>query len=157
MLERLKNKLKTPEDVSRWLLANVRYVDTKFLRFPKKWRTVEEAYDLKAGNCVDFALLANYLLDERSQILGIYKNKEAHAICLFGWREKLWYISNGELYKESDSLWDGCLFWAIYNDKGEVLESSCKEKEKDYTHTDLEGTKTAPIVYYRGSQITICE
>ena len=84
-------RLRSPEEISRWLKNNIVYKkDWELHGKYDYWQTPKETIILGAGDCEDFAFLAQALLKKigiNSSVIAIYFKEEnkilGHAICIF--------------------------------------------------------------------------
>ncbi|MBN2120759.1 MAG: transglutaminase domain-containing protein [Candidatus Omnitrophica bacterium] len=84
-------RLKSPEDIEKWLSINVRSgKDADQYKREDRWQNPKETMTLGKGDCEDFAFLAQDLLKQigiESVVLGIVYmenvKRRCHAICVF--------------------------------------------------------------------------
>jgi len=130
--------LNTPLKVQAWLWANVRYKTDK----PKNhWQTPRETFDLRTGDCEDWAAWALECLktDYICYILCMYSKKSGHAECVvFDCPDDGDYHSVGTfgLHEHSGSYehtipdWSPFKHWTHYNVLDEDLDTvECGTKD----------------------------
>jgi len=90
----------TPEQLAQWFLTDFRY-ETEM---PDTWQNASETLEIKKGDCEDFAILAQDMLNKmgiQSDILIIKFTglNQQHAICIFKEGDNYSFISNQELIR----------------------------------------------------------
>lgn len=97
--------LTTPNKIARYLQKNYKYkTDQDMHNQYEYWQTPLETYQLESGDCEDFALLAQELLNQigiTAQVYGIVIPGGAHAICIFRWR-RAWYVFDNQYLDKTD-------------------------------------------------------
>jgi len=94
----------TPQDVCRMVQRHIVYTDED----GDTWSAADETWDRGAGDCEDFAILAQELClelgyDASVQLYYATAPKfTGHAVAVGTWGDKMWVSSNGS-YKEFDS------------------------------------------------------
>ena len=103
------------------------------------WQTPEQTLNRKTFDCEDIAIFCQ---DIFLRILGIKavviiyngtEKGECHAVCVFPYNSKLYFISNKFLYKDYDNYIDiGHKYYSklkqmiVYNHEGKVIEKKYK-------------------------------
>lgn len=99
------NKLDTPQKISNFMIANIRYsLDLEELLGCDYLQTVEQTLKLKFGDCDDMAILSNYYLRKARYKSNIYyinfnNRKGGHAIVIFKQGRQYSLFSNQYLIK----------------------------------------------------------
>lgn len=110
--------ISTPKQLEYWLWKNVTYKsDMEIHGKNEYWQNPQETFNLRSGDCEDFALFARYVLiklGHETKFIGYHFMKErkryGHAICVFNNKDNLAFFSNmymwvtefkGELSKEN--------------------------------------------------------
>lgn len=105
----LREKLYSPEKISKWLIQNIEYKsDEELYNKIEYWQTPLETISKKAGDCEDFAFLTQELLNQ----IGIFSEVvmmedfyfEGHAICICKWRDSYYIFDNGYLWIDNKKL-----------------------------------------------------
>jgi|GEM_PF-779250 len=92
--------ISTPEQLAQWFFTDFKY-ETEM---PDTWQNASETLELKKGDCEDFAILAQDMLNTmgiQSDILIIKFTglNQQHAICIFKEGGNYSFISNQELIR----------------------------------------------------------
>ena len=101
------NNLKTPTDISDWLLQNITYTyDKEIHNKYDYWQTPIETVELKTGDCEDYAILSGELLKEigvKSVLVGLQTSltKSGHGICIFKYNSETYSILDCGNLKET--------------------------------------------------------
>lgn len=100
----IRSQFNTPETLSKWLKSNIHYESDR--TGDDYWQAPHETLAKKAGDCEDYAILAQALLSEigiPSQIIMVVYGKgykvKAHALCVFKRNGAYEYLSGSYLHK----------------------------------------------------------
>ena len=88
------NWIKTPMDLSVWLVNNFTYQAEEGQDY---WKKPEETVRDKGGDCEDLSFLVDNILTDlnyKTQVIAVYWEKEAHAICIIEENNKYSFFSN---------------------------------------------------------------
>jgi len=104
----IRASINTPENLEKWMHQNIRYERDRY--GDNYWQAPHETLAKKAGDCEDYAFLAQALLSEigiPSKVISIqYKEgyeKKGHAICVFDYNGAYRFFSDSVL-KESSAF-----------------------------------------------------
>lgn len=132
------SRIKTPQALASWLAKNFSYA----IESRDVWQSPQETLETKSGDCEDFAILAQDVLNKigiSSQIMVVrFKDSNlAHAICI--WKNESGYyefISNKELIRTTSPSIQGAISY-YYPDWGQLaLADSRKGHEKLIARND---------------------
>ena len=129
---------KTPKHLGRWMWHNLRYIkDIKLYKTPEYWANPEETLSHRAGDCEDFAVLAQAVLREKgveALIVGAYSGgvkKKGHASCVFYNNKKhRWYLIGTKGLRRGPKefrdipkhLIDDPKIYRVYNENKEIQQ-----------------------------------
>ncbi|MCB9772630.1 MAG: tetratricopeptide repeat protein [Candidatus Omnitrophica bacterium] len=110
----IRSQFNTPETLAKWLKSNIYYESDR--TGDDNWQAPHETLAKKAGDCEDYAILAQALLSEigiPSQIIMVvygkgYKGK-AHALCVFKRNGAYEYLSGSYLHKTKALSFEGIM------------------------------------------------
>ena len=91
--------LKTPEEVYNWMQSNFSYQADKVAA--DEFRAPEETFQLRHGDCDDYARFAEYVLKQHgyeAEGVSVYSSDRGHAVCV--WKDstgKCNYLSNNSI------------------------------------------------------------
>jgi plasmid rolling circle replication initiator protein Rep len=119
--------IKSPSDLGKWLSESFTYQAEK----EDYWKTPEETVKDKGGDCEDFAILAQKVLEDLGYkaYLIILANKETnkgHAVCLFKEKDGTFSVFDNYTYtKYGYKSWK-LIFYLGYIEYKDVYVSSGK-------------------------------
>ena len=91
-LRDLSFQLQTPESITKYMWHNFTFEsDQKNFGREEYWQTAEEFMDTQKGDCEDFAIFANTMLQMNgvtSFLLNIYGGRFSHTVCVFKENDK---------------------------------------------------------------------
>lgn len=92
--------IKTPTDLSQWMIKSFVYQDEEI----DYWKTPEETIKDKSGDCEDFAILSKKVLKDLGHkayvivLVNKDKSKFSHAVCLFQEKNKTYSVIDNQYY-----------------------------------------------------------
>lgn len=91
-------------DVSKWLSSEFTYQ----WEMPDRWQSPAETINLRKGDCEDFALLSQTLLDEvgircEIAIIKFERLNVSHAVCIWQEKDNVNFMSNSDLVETKAS------------------------------------------------------
>lgn len=130
----IRSQFNTPETLSKWLKSNIHYESDR--TGDDNWQAPHETLAKKAGDCEDYAILAQALLSEigiPSQIIMVvygkgYKGK-AHALCVFKRNGAYEYLSGSYLHKSGAFALEGIMD-QDYSEWQAIVELDFKNKSR---------------------------
>lgn len=93
------NWIKTPRDLSTWLVNNFTYQAEE--EGEDYWKKPEETVSDKTADCEDFSFLVDKILTDlnyKTKVIAIYFEKSAHAICIIEENNQYSFFSNQYYY-----------------------------------------------------------
>lgn len=106
-------KLKNAKEIMKWLKRNIKYrSDLDAHGQESYWQTPEETMVLRAGDCEDYAFLAQAMLKQigvDSTVISVVHGSKffdngAHALCVFPSKNPKGVFSNYRLYTSADNI-----------------------------------------------------
>lgn len=104
--------IKTPQDINDWLMKEgFKYISDKTRG--DEWKTPEHTIKDKGGDCEDFAILAENILEnlgyDNVMVIAIYGEGLAHGICWFQEKDGTWgFFSSGMDLKGNSQFYFPC-------------------------------------------------
>ena len=103
-LDELAHGIQTPQGLAQFMQTNLEFADDKDLFGTEDyWQTPEQFWELRAGDCEDYALLSHYVLTKlgyESYVVSIYDDKlYAHTITVFKDTNGFNVINEDHLYR----------------------------------------------------------
>jgi len=89
------NWIKTPSDLSTWLVNNFTYQAEE--EGEDYWKKPQETVRDKSGDCEDLSFLVDKILTDlnyKTQVIAVFWETEGHAICIIEENNKYSFFSN---------------------------------------------------------------
>ena len=107
-LDEIIQEIHTPEALAHLMHLNFKFVeDSSLFGIDDYWQSPEEFWQLRAGDCEDYALLAQYVLTRlgyESYVVSIYDDRfYAHTIAVFKDKKGFQVMNEDHLYEYDSS------------------------------------------------------